>query len=161
MPSALSSSSWDMSSTKSRVCGGNLAPVMPQEVSGPVANPSSPRRCQLGFLHASQLIQHGPELLGGAERSGRAHQELQARAARHGAGHRGRGMQSQPLPPANSGWLHAHGHVLTTNLRNWEPHQNVAVSKIQRLCCVGRGGKQSKPCLPHARQMQMCWSHPI
>ena len=159
MPLASSSSCWDMSSTKSRVCGGNPAPVMPQEVPGPIANPSSPPRCQLGLLHASQLVQYGPHLLCGAERSGRAHQELQARAAEHGAGRGGRAMQSRPLPQANPGWLHAHGHILTSILSNWEPWQNVAVSKIPHLFHMGRGGKQGKPCLPRARQT--CWSHLI
>lgn len=47
--------------------GSNPVSVIPQEVSGPMTNPSSPHRCQLGLLHASQLIQHGPQLLSGAE----------------------------------------------------------------------------------------------
>lgn len=146
MLSASSFSSWDMSSTKSRVRGGNPVPVMPQEVPGPVANPSSPRRCQLGLLHASQLVQHGPQLLGGAERSGRAHQELQARAARRGAGHGGRGMWSQPPLPANPGWLHAHGHVLTTILSNREPRQKV--SKIPHLCHVAEVERRANLAFP-------------
>jgi len=64
-------------------------------------------------------------------------------------GMEGGGMRSQPPPPANPGWLHAHGHVLTTLLGNQEPRQNASVSKILHLCHVDRGGKQGKPCLPH------------
>lgn len=74
-------------------------------------------------------------------------------------GMEGGGMQSQPPPPAHSGWLHAHGYVLTTTLSNQEPQQNVSVSEVSRLCRVGRGGEQGKPCLPRARQTRL--SHDI
>lgn len=76
-------------------------------------------------------------------------------------GTEGGGVQRQPPPLANPGWLHARGHILTTMLSNREPQQNMAVSKIPRLCHVGRGGKQGKPCLPHTRQMQTRWSHQV
>lgn len=60
-------------------------PRVPPGLFVPIADPSPLRRRELGLLHASQLLQHGPELLGGAQRGGRAHQELQARGSGFGA----------------------------------------------------------------------------